>query len=81
MMSQNRQEARDREQANNDYKINLKAEVEINLLHEKMDYIINNQLENLVKIQNIQIELLGELQNNSPRLLKRVYRRGRDRTV
>ena len=54
--------ARDREQANNDYKINLKAEVEINLLHEKMDYIINNQLENLVKIQNIQIELLGELQ-------------------
>lgn len=62
MMSQNRQEARDREQANNDYKINLKAEVEINLLHEKMDYIINNQLENLVKIQNIQIELLGELQ-------------------
>lgn len=62
MMSQNRQEARDREQANNDYKINLKAEVEINLLHEKMDYIINNQLENLVKIQNIQIELLDELQ-------------------
>ena len=47
--SKQTKEARDREQANNDYKINLKAEVEINLLHEKMDYIINNQLENLVK--------------------------------
>ena len=78
----NRQEARDREQANNDYKINLKAEVEINLLHEKMDYIINNQLENLVKIQNIQIELLGELQEQlAATSEKRVYRRGRDRTV
>ncbi|MFD2307946.1 DUF1003 domain-containing protein [Enterococcus termitis] len=62
MMSQNRQEARDREQANNDYKVNLKAEIEINLLHEKMDYLINSQWQHLIQIQHMQIELLSELQ-------------------
>lgn len=62
MMSQNRQEDRDREQAKNDYKVNLKAEIEINLLHEKMDYLLNEQWHHLVEIQNIQLELLGELQ-------------------
>ncbi|MGX7265844.1 DUF1003 domain-containing protein [Enterococcus crotali] len=62
MMSQNRQEARDREQANNDYKVNLKAEIEVNLLHEKMDYLINSQWQHLVQMQHMQIELLGELQ-------------------
>lgn len=62
MMSQNRQEERDRKQATNDYKVNLKAEIEINLLHEKMDYLLNTQWQHLVEMQHIQIELLGELQ-------------------
>ncbi|WP_086349894.1 DUF1003 domain-containing protein [Candidatus Enterococcus clewellii] len=62
MMSQNRQEERDRKQAENDYKVNLKAEIEINLLHEKLDYLLNEQWQHLVEIQNIQLELLGELQ-------------------
>ncbi|MBL1223494.1 DUF1003 domain-containing protein [Enterococcus sp. BWR-S5] len=62
MMSQNRQEDRDREQAKNDYRVNLKAEIEINLLHEKVDYLLNEQWQHLVEIQNIQLELLGELQ-------------------
>ncbi|MGL4696114.1 DUF1003 domain-containing protein [Enterococcus larvae] len=62
MMSQNRQETRDREQAKNDYKVNLKAEIEISLLHEKMDYLLNDQWQHLVEIQNIQLELLGEVQ-------------------
>ncbi|MGX7245380.1 DUF1003 domain-containing protein [Enterococcus quebecensis] len=62
MMSQNRQEARDREEANNDYQINLKSEIEVNLLHEKMDYLINSQWQHLLQMQNMQIELLGELQ-------------------
>jgi uncharacterized membrane protein len=62
MMSQNRQEERDRQQAANDYQVNLKSEIEVNLLHEKMDYLINSQWQHLVQIQNMQIELLGELQ-------------------
>lgn len=62
MMSQNRQEQRDRAEANNDYQINLKSEIEVNLLHEKMDYLINSQWQHLVQMQNMQIELLGELQ-------------------
>ncbi len=62
MMSQNRQETRDREEANNDYKINLKAEIEVKMLHEKMDYLVNSQWQHLVQMQNMQIELLNELQ-------------------
>ncbi|WP_420705970.1 DUF1003 domain-containing protein [Enterococcus sp. CWB-B31] len=68
MMSQNREEERDREQAKSDYKVNLKAEVEINLLHEKIDYLINDQWQHLVEIQNIQLELLGELQEQLERV-------------
>ncbi|GGD05036.1 DUF1003 domain-containing protein [Enterococcus wangshanyuanii] len=71
MMSQNRQEARDREQANNDYKVNLKAEIEVNLLHEKMDYLINSQWQHLVEMQHIQIELLSELQEQVSEMNKK----------
>ncbi|MCA5013860.1 MULTISPECIES: DUF1003 domain-containing protein [unclassified Enterococcus] len=71
MMSQNRQEARDREQANNDYKVNLKAEIEVNLLHEKMDYLINSQWQHLVQMQHIQIELLSELQEQVSEMNKK----------
>ncbi|MDP9003881.1 MAG: DUF1003 domain-containing protein [Verrucomicrobiota bacterium] len=61
MMSQNRGEARDRLRGENDYKINLKAELEIRHLHEKIDHLLRRQYNRLFEIQQIQIELLEEL--------------------
>jgi uncharacterized membrane protein len=61
MMSQNRAEARDRLRAENDYKVNLKAELEIRHLHEKLDHLLRRQYNRLFEIQQIQIELLQEL--------------------
>ena len=61
MMSQNRAEARDRLRAENDYKVNLKAELEIRHLHEKLDHLLRRQYNRLFEIQQIQIELLEEL--------------------
>ena len=61
MMSQNRAEARDRLRGENDYKINLKAELEIRHLHEKLDHLLRRQYNRLFEIQQIQIELLQEI--------------------
>lgn len=61
MMSQNRMEERDRMRAENDFKINMKAEIEIKILHEKMDHLITNQWQKLLEIQQIQIELMEEM--------------------
>ena len=61
MMSQNRTEARDRARAENDYKVNLKAELEIRHLHEKIDHLLRKQYNRLFEIQQIQIELLEEI--------------------
>lgn len=63
MMSQNRQEAKDRERAENDYLVNLKAEIEIRNLHQKIDLSIVDQYQHLCEIQQRQIELLSDLQN------------------
>ena len=60
MMSQNRQEARDRLRAEHDYKINLKAELEIRNLHDKMDHLVHRQWEKLMEIQQIQMDLMEE---------------------
>jgi uncharacterized membrane protein len=62
MMSQNRQEARDRSRAEHDYQVNLKAELEIRHLHEKLDHLLSHQWERLVEIQQVQLQLLSELQ-------------------
>jgi uncharacterized membrane protein len=51
MMSQNRQEEKDRERAKQDYMINLKSELEIRLLHEKIDHLIIHQQDELIEIQ------------------------------
>src|SRR6184192_3744151 len=70
MMSQNRAESRDRLRAENDYKINLKAELEIRHLHEKIDHLLRKQYNRLFEIQQIQIELLEEIsqrKRGSPR--------------
>jgi uncharacterized membrane protein len=61
MMSQNRQEARDRLRSESDYRVNLKAELEIRHLHEKLDHLLQHQWERLIEIQKIQIELMNEL--------------------
>ncbi len=61
MMSQNRQEAKDRDRSQNDYQVNLKAEIEIRQLHEKIDHILINQAQRLFEIQQIQIELMEQI--------------------
>jgi len=64
MMSQNRAETRDRLRAENDYKVNLKAELEIRHLHEKIDHLLRRQYNRLFEIQQIQIELLEEISHH-----------------
>jgi uncharacterized membrane protein len=61
MMSQNRQESRDRMHAMRDYQVNLKAELEIRHLHQKLDHLLSHQWERLVEIQDIQMELINEV--------------------
>ena len=61
MMSQNRQAARDRLEANNDYQVNLKSELEILELHRKMDLLRDEQWAALVEMQNRQIAMLQNL--------------------
>ena len=61
MMSQNRQEERDRLRALHDYQVNLKAELEIRQLHQKIDHLLSHQWERLVEIQEIQMELINEV--------------------
>ncbi len=61
MMSQNRQEERDRQTARRDYQVNLKAELEIRHLHQKLDHLLSHQWERLVAIQEVQMELMEEL--------------------
>ena len=61
MMSQNRKEMKDRKRSINDYMINLKSEIEIRNLHEKVDLSIIDQYKHLCEIQQKQLELLEEL--------------------
>ena len=61
MMSQNRQEAKDRLRSQHDYQVNLKAELEIRHLHEKVDHLLSHQWDRLAQIQEIQLDLLQEM--------------------
>ena len=61
MMSQKRLEARDRLRADSDYKVNLKAELEIRHLHEKLDHLLRKQSQRLFEIQQIQLDLMRDL--------------------
>lgn len=63
MMSQNRQEARDRLRAQHDYRVNLKAELEIRELHDKMDHLLYRQMQRLLEIQRLQVQMLNELRS------------------
>ena len=61
MMSQNRQEEKDRMRAENDYMINLKAELEVRGLHQKVDLLLEEQIKTLFEIQAKQMEMLTSL--------------------
>jgi uncharacterized membrane protein len=61
MMSQNRQEEKDRERSKNDYMINLKSELEIRMLHEKIDHLMIHQQQELLEIQKVQIEMMSDI--------------------
>ncbi len=61
MMSQNRLEAKDRERGEHDYKINLKAELEIRMLHEKIDHLLIEQNNKLLELQQAQNEMFGQI--------------------
>lgn len=61
MMSQNRQEDKDRQRAKKDYMINLKAELEIRSLQEKIDHFIIYQQQELFEIQKIQVEMMNDI--------------------
>ncbi len=61
MMSQNRQEEKDRDRAKKDYMINLKSELEIRMLHEKIDHLIMHQQQELLEIQKVQIEMMTDI--------------------
>jgi uncharacterized membrane protein len=61
MMSQNRQEEKDRERAKKDYMINLKSELEIRTLHEKIDHFIMDQQQELLELQKTQIDMMSDI--------------------
>jgi len=64
MMSQNRQESKDRNRSELDYKINLKAELELRQLHQKVDHLLIQQWERMAEIQEIQLEMLEEIRKS-----------------
>ena len=64
MMSQKRQETKDRLRSLNDYRVNLKAELEIRHLHEKIDHLLNKQWQRLAEIQQLQLEEMQERRNS-----------------
>jgi uncharacterized membrane protein len=67
MMSQNRQEEKDRLRAENDYLINLKAELELRSLNQKVDLLLEEQIKTLFEIQARQMEMLKNISNQVAR--------------
>ena len=63
MMSQNRQEEKDRERAKKDYMINLKSELEIRMLDDKIDHLVMHKQQELIEIQKVQIEMMNDILN------------------
>lgn len=67
MMAQNRQESKDRLRAEHDYRVNLKAELEIRHLHAKLDSLLTHQWQRLLEIQQLQTDLLEEISERDGR--------------
>ena len=63
MMSQNRQEDKDRQRSRSDFMVNLKAELEIRGLHRKIDLLISDEMKTLFQVQQTQVELLLKIQS------------------
>ena len=61
MMSQNRQETKDRQRSEYDYKVNLKAELEIRMLHEKLDHLMIIQMQKIMEFQQMQMDYMEEM--------------------
>jgi uncharacterized membrane protein len=61
MMSQNRQEAKDRLRSEHDYRVDLKAELEVRHLNAKLDFLLNRQWQRLLEVQQLQTDMLKEL--------------------
>lgn len=66
MMSQNRQEVKDRLRSENDYRVNLKSELEIRVLNERMEHLLKKQWQRLLEIQEIQTDLIRQLVRDRP---------------
>ena len=66
IMSQNRQQVRDRLHAERDYQVSIHSDREIHRLHKKMDYLLANQAQKILEIQNVQAELMGEQARKTP---------------
>ncbi len=64
MMSQNRQEEKDRDRSRKDYMINLKSELEIRILHEKIDHLMMHQQQELLAIQEVQVDMMKDIMNS-----------------
>jgi len=67
MMSQNRQEEKDRERGRKDYMVNLKSELEIRMLHEKLDHLIMHQQQELIEIQKVQMDMMSDILGKLPK--------------
>ena len=67
MMSQNRQAMRDRAQAEQDFRVNLKAELEIASLHHKLDHLLHAQWGRMVELQELQLDMLNEMRDERER--------------
>lgn len=63
MMSQNRKEEKDRQRAVNDYMVNLKAEIEVRNLHQKLDLLMMEQMKTLFELQKVQVEMMEDIRN------------------
>ncbi len=75
MMSQNRQEEKDRKRNENDYLINLKAELEIRSLHQKLDVLLEEQIKGLCDTQVTELKMLNELADRIAKLEKSIKTR------
>ncbi len=71
MMSQNRQEEKDRMRGENDYLINLKAEMEIRSLHQKIDLLLEEQIKTLFETQAKQFKMLEDINHKIDEMAKK----------
>ena len=71
MMSQNRQEEKDRDRAKKDYMVNLKSEMEVRMLHEKIDHLIMNQQQEVLEIHKVQIDLMNDILKQVQQITKK----------